>query len=299
MPRQTLRNRILDKIRAAKVDLVWSQYYDQIGDIISDAIADMLDDFEDSSDIDVDSESDVDLDIPSSDPFTMSTDNFSDPVSDDSMASTDSDYSQILDYCLQGLTALEDEVRHTRVLQPSIRISRAPQIHLLDEWRDHNPRRFRAKVRVDPYIFDELVTLIEAHHIFKSNRQLPISKQLAIFLNRAGHYGNGLTIEDIGEWAGVSAGTVHNCCNRVMIALLQLHDLAMAWDTNGREHAEQKEKAKQWVQSVSCPELRNGYMTGDGTCIPLFQKPSQHGESYFDKKKNYSINCQVCIVFSM
>jgi hypothetical protein len=287
MPRQTLRQRTLAAIQMARVDIIWSQYYSHISDIISDAAGDMLDDV-----INNDASSDIDVDpyFPSSDTFT---DNFSDPVSDDSMASTDSAYSLILDHCLQGLIALEDEVRQTRILRPTVRISRAPQIHLLDEWRHHNLKRFRAKVRVEPYIFDELVTLIEAHHIFQSDRQLPVSTQLAIFLNRAGHYGNGLTIDDIGDWAGVSSGTVHNCCNRVMIAVLQLHDFAMDWDTNKEECAEEKENAKKWVASRSCPEWRNGYLTGDGTCVPLFQKPSEYGEAYFDKKKNYSLNCQV------
>jgi hypothetical protein len=32
----------------------------------------------------------------------------------------------------------------------------------------------------------------------------------------------------------------------------------------------------------------------DGTLIPLFEKPGHHGEVYFDRKSNYSLNVQVC-----
>ena len=105
-------------------------------------------------------------------------------------------------------------------------------------------------------------------------------------MNRAGHYSNGLTIADLGDWAGVATGTVHNSCNRVMIAVLALHDLAMSWDVKREDCAMDMEKAKQWVELKTCREWRNGYVTVDGTCIPLFQKPGEFGETYFDRKKN-------------
>ena len=228
---------------------------------------------------------------PSSDTFAA----FSDPVSDDFMNSADSEdtYHLIINQCLQILDAAEEEVHQTRVLQPSVPIPQAPQIQLLDKWWQHNPRRFHAKLCVEPEVYDWLISLIEVHDIFASDRQLPVATQLAIFLNCAGHYSNGLTIENIGNWAGVSAGSVHNCCNSVMIALLGLHDVVLSWDPEKENCAADMEKAKQWVASKTCPEWQNGYLTGDGTCILLFQKPGEYGEVYFDKKKNYSVNCQV------
>jgi hypothetical protein len=48
--------------------------------------------------------------------------------------------------------------------------------------------------------------------------------QLAIFLNRVGHYGNSISPQDVSQWAGVSVGSVINCTNRVMAALLAEHD---------------------------------------------------------------------------
>ncbi|KIJ18251.1 hypothetical protein PAXINDRAFT_72040, partial [Paxillus involutus ATCC 200175] len=65
------------------------------------------------------------------------------------------------------------------------------------------------------------------HLIFQNhsnNKQLPIAIQLGIFLNRAGHYGNTCSPEDIGQWAGVSVGTVINCTHRVMAAILNQHN---------------------------------------------------------------------------
>jgi hypothetical protein len=48
------------------------------------------------------------------------------------------------------------------------------------------------------------------------------------------------------------------------------------------------------VEGVTCPEWRNGFLFADGTKFVLFQKPGLHGEVWFNKNKNYSINCQVC-----
>jgi hypothetical protein len=76
-------------------------------------------------------------------------------------------------------------------------------------------------------MFDCILDEISNNPIFHSNSnnpQLPVAIQLAIFLNRAGHYGNAITPEDVGQWAAVSMGSVINCTNRVMVALLNQHD---------------------------------------------------------------------------
>jgi hypothetical protein len=57
---------------------------------------------------------------------------------------------------------------------------------------------------------------------------------------------------------------------------------------------EEKEQAKEYVERATCPEWRGGFLLADGTKFPLFQKPGLHGEAWFDKNKNYSIDCQVC-----
>lgn len=56
---------------------------------------------------------------------------------------------------------------------------------------------------------------------------------------------------------------------------------------------EGKEAAKNWVEAHSCRAWRNGWLFVDGTLIPLFDRPHWYGESYFDRKCNYSMNIQV------
>jgi hypothetical protein len=57
---------------------------------------------------------------------------------------------------------------------------------------------------------------------------------------------------------------------------------------------EEKECTKAYVEAVTCPEWRNRFLLADGTKFILFQKPGLHRDAWFDKNKNYSINCQVC-----
>ena len=103
-----------------------------------------------------------------------------------------------------------------------------------------------------------------------------------------GHNGNAASVEAVAQWAGVSAGTVVNCTCRVIIAFLVLHDSAVHWPSE-----DEKEELKQWVEGVSCYTWRDGYCMVDGTPVMLFQKPGYHGETYFDRKSNSSLNLLV------
>ena len=78
-----------------------------------------------------------------------------------------------------------------------------------------------------------------------------------------------------------------------MIAFLALHDSAIHWPSE-----EEKEEAKEWVESVSCHAWRDGFCMANGTPTNLFQKPGYHGEAYFDRKSNYSLNVQVNTVIN-
>lgn len=179
----------------------------------------------------------------------------------------------------------------SRVLRKNPTIEKASQIHLLESWRDGNLNQYRKRVRVDPDTFDSIANKIRDHDIFHSNSnvpQAPIEVQLAIFLFCAGHYGNAASLEAIGHWAGVSPGTVVNCTNCVMVALISLHDEFVHLPT-----AEEKESAKAWVAEQVCPEWSDGYMMVDGIKLPLFQRPGLHGDAWFDKNRDYSLDCQV------
>ncbi|KAJ7476807.1 hypothetical protein FB451DRAFT_963113, partial [Mycena latifolia] len=67
-----------------------------------------------------------------------------------------------------------------------------------------------------------------------------------------------------------------------------LHDSVIRWPTEA-----EKDEAKEWVESASCEDWAGGFCMVDGTLVPLFEKPGHHGEVYFDRKSNYSLNVQV------
>lgn len=217
-------------------------------------------------------------------------------LSDDNSEGYDESLSdledQIYENFEQEITALRHEILTTRVLEPGARVPKSSQLHLLDDFSENNVRLFRKKLRVDPQTFHALVERIEEHPIFYNNSniaQAPPKVQLAIFLNRVGHYGNSASPEDIAQWAGGSAGWIDKCTNRVMVAILSLHDEAIHLPT-----AEEKEDAKAWVEGESCEEWRDGFLLVDGTKFPVFQRPGLHGDAWYDKNKDYSLDCQVC-----
>lgn len=157
------------------------------------------------------------------------------------------------------------------MLEPGHPVKKSQQIHLLDDFGTNNPRLFHKKLRVEPSTFCEILAMIENHPIFfnKSNiPQAPATVQLAIFLNRIGHYGNAASPEDLAQWAGGSAGWIEKCTNRVMVAVLSLHDEVIHLPTT-----EEKEDAKAWVEGETCPEWRDGFLLVDGTKFPVFQRP--------------------------
>jgi hypothetical protein len=136
------------------------------------------------------------------------------------------------------------------------------------------------------------VDLIKDHSIFHNNSnvpQLPVTTQLAVFLVCVGHYGNTSAPEYVAQWAGVSVESVVNLMYRCLVAFLALHDEAVMIPPD-----KEKEQAKEYVEAATCPEWCNGFLLVDGMKFPLFQKPGLHGEAWFDKNKNYSIDCQVC-----
>jgi hypothetical protein len=216
-------------------------------------------------------------------------------VSDDESPSfvfSSSDIEEMSFIILQGkIDKLRHEIMTSRVLRRNPAIKKASQFHLLNYWRTGNLDQYRRRVRVDPTTFDAIVDKIRTHHIFHNNSntpQTPVDIQLAIFLFRSGHYGNAASPEAIGLWAGVSPGTVVNCTNRVMVALLSLHHECVHLPT-----AEERESAKAWVTAQVCPEWSDGYLMVDGTKFALFQRPGLHGDAWFDKNRTYSLDCQV------
>lgn len=169
-------------------------------------------------------------------------------------------------------------------------------LHTLTVYKYERPDHFRCDLRVTPATFDALHDRIAPDPIFynnSNNEQMPIDHQLAITLFRFGHSGNGASVARVAAWAGYSAGAVLLATKRVMIALLR-HDLQGEVFTFPT--AEEKEEAKKWVESQSCKAWRGGWLMVDGTLIPLYARPYWYGESYYDRKSNYSLNFQVCLL---
>ncbi|KIK79735.1 hypothetical protein PAXRUDRAFT_160478 [Paxillus rubicundulus Ve08.2h10] len=165
---------------------------------------------------------------------------------------------------------------------------KSSQLHLLEHFANHRPHLFHQRVRVNHEISDDILDHISDHPIFSSggsqNCQLPIAIQLAIFLNHAGHYGNVI----------FSVGSVINCTNRVMVAILDQHDTFIQFPGLDSEDVA---RAQVYMQNHSCPEWGHGILAADADGSPfcLFAKPAMHSETFFDHKSNYSLNCQASI----
>ncbi|KIN93009.1 hypothetical protein M404DRAFT_171992, partial [Pisolithus tinctorius Marx 270] len=155
------------------------------------------------------------------------------------------------------------------------------------------PLLFWKKLRIDPVIFDDILDQISDHYIFlnkSNNKQLPVAVQLAIFLFRVGHYGNASSPEDAAQWAGISVGTVINCTHQVMAALLDKHDnFIYVPDVQSPE----LRRAQEFAESRTCWSWRNGVFAADGMTVNLYARPKSFTDSYYDRKSNFSLNCQV------
>ncbi|KAG2071486.1 hypothetical protein BDR04DRAFT_1194035, partial [Suillus decipiens] len=162
-----------------------------------------------------------------------------------------------------------------------------PQIQLLHDFRNSCPHLFCKKLCINPDIFDDILDQISRHAIFinhSNNMQLPVAVQLAIFLNHIGHYGNTISPEDVAQWAGVSVS---------LVTILDLHDTFIAFPTLDLDDVE---NAHKFVEERSCPEWRNGIFAVDGSAINLYEKPGLYSEAFYDRKLNYSFNCQGIIM---
>jgi hypothetical protein len=164
---------------------------------------------------------------------------------------------------------------------------------LFDDYKINRPEIFRSYLRITPDCFDDLVSIIKDDDVFLNNsnhEQMSVEHQVAIALYRFGHYGNAVCTVKVALWAGYGYGTVQLATKRVMSALCseKFRRSAIRWSSE-----EAKEAAKAWVEDHSCPEWRDGWLMVDGTLVPLFMRPAHYGNSWFDRKSNYSLNVQV------
>jgi hypothetical protein len=165
--------------------------------------------------------------------------------------------------------------------------------HVLGEMKNTRPDLFRQELRVSPLTFDRLAQRLADDPVFangSNNAQMPVEDQLAIVLFRFGHSGNAAGLQKVANWAGVGKGTITVVTRRVLTAILRPDFMS---EFVRMPTATEKEKVKAWVQSHSCKAWRDGWCMVDGTLVALFDRPFWFGESYFDRKCNYSLNIQV------
>ncbi|KAF7366258.1 DDE Tnp4 domain-containing protein [Mycena sanguinolenta] len=235
---------------------------------------------------------------------TITDDSMNKDLFEDSSGSdtdTDSDNAIIHDAPLSTrlIGALAD-LHSERYLTERQDINKTTEIVnlLLGSWKVNRPEIFRDYLRITPAAFDKLLDGVKDDPIFSNNsdtaEQLPVQHQLAIALYRFGHYGNGASVRLTALLFGVGYGTVPKSTNRVILALCRdrFRRSAIRWPEDG---SEAKEAAKAWVerQDRSCPQWRDGWVMVDGTLVPLYARPAHFGNSWFDRKSNYSLNVQI------
>ncbi|KIJ48108.1 hypothetical protein M422DRAFT_248289 [Sphaerobolus stellatus SS14] len=172
------------------------------------------------------------------------------------------------------------ELHSSRYLQQRISILKTPQqLWLpLNVYKKDHPELFRSYLWISPATFDIL--------------QIPVDQQLAVTLFRFGHYGNAATLQKVGLWAGFGYGTVDLCTKRIMAAIC---DARFRWAVMQWPTEKQKEDAKAWIESRSCPSWRDGWLMVDGTLVSLFARPGFYGNTWYDRKSNYSLNVQLIL----
>lgn len=188
------------------------------------------------------------------------------------------------------------DMYETRYEQPRNELPRGPAYihHVLQAMKAGRIDHFRQALRVTPLTFEKIVAKIIDDPVFSNNSnnaQISVEEQLAVTLYRFGHDGNASGLQSVANWAGLGKGTVHLVTRRVMTAILRpgFMEEAVRFPT-----PEEKEMAKQWVESHSCKAWRDGWCLVDGTLVPLAERPHWFGASYFDRKSNYSLTFQVC-----
>jgi hypothetical protein len=140
--------------------------------------------------------------------------------------------------------------------------------------------QFRQHFRTSRYGFSVIAGLIERHSVFhnKSNySQMHPAWQLAIALQRLGHYGSRSAVNMVAADVGVSATAVVQYTNRVLEALVSLAPDWIVWPD-----AQKRSEHARSMRTEGFPGCI-GFI--DGTTLPLYQKPGQDGTAYFDRKK--------------
>lgn len=147
--------------------------------------------------------------------------------------------------------------------------------------------RFRILLRCSRQQFNVILALIENHQVFhgiNSHKQFSVQFQLALVLYRLGSNGDGATLAKIASLFGIGdGGTIDKITTRVFDAILCLEKDFLYWPS-------EEERTHMVIETFE--ELPHCIGYGDGTPIPLKEKPVLDHTSYYSKDKEYSLKMQ-------
>ena len=134
-----------------------------------------------------------------------------------------------------------------------------------------------------------IVDMLKEHPIFYNrsrNKQVPAWVQCFVAFRRLGTYGNANSLLRNAHHSGYSEGSIVNYMDRVVTAILALHDRFVKWP-----NAEERSRIKYRSRSKSGISGAVGIV--DGTPVNFSQRPSIDGETFFSRKGVYCINLQL------
>jgi len=218
--------------------------------------------------------------------------------SSSSSSSSEDDSSDDMESERASTSRLVESLLTRRYLRRRVTLPKSSALidNCLNFYRYHRPDLFRQQARISPNAFALLVSIIQPMPCFNTNSHVPqiaIEKQLLLTLKRLGSYGNGSSLANLAQWAGVGEGTVDKVTRRVLQAVIEsgLRERHVFWPASG---SGRRERAKKIVAEKVIAGWNGGWCMIDGTLVPLYSKPHYFGERFFDRKSNYSVNVQVC-----
>lgn len=154
-----------------------------------------------------------------------------------------------------------------------------------------NESNFRFHTRMDRRSFGVVLNVLESQcaHVFENksfNKQIPVAKQLHMALFTLGFYGNAASFMAGAHKYSFSVGMITNARDRVCSALFGIMHKYITWPD-----------AEERARLCADVEKKHGYkwcfFAVDGTTHPLLIAPKMEKESFYDRKKQYSINALV------
>ncbi|KAK4694910.1 nuclease HARBI1, partial [Phenoliferia sp. Uapishka_3] len=136
----------------------------------------------------------------------------------------------------------------------------------------------------------KLVDIVSEDPVIANRRKgAPPQTLVLVWLWRARLYGNGGSVFKTAQWAGISSGAVVAYSRLVVDALCRRTKDFVTYPT-----PEERLRAAQyqWIK-VPVDGWQYGIIMIDGTTVNFDSRPGFDGNSYFDRKFEYSMNLQV------